>query len=76
MAVLLSPRIGLSEAVNIIGRAGGQLVTDGEFPNLVIAFSTRPDFTAALYKGRAWLVLNPLAAHGCGGTLIANPARP
>jgi hypothetical protein len=76
VAVLLSPRTGLSEAANIIGRAGGELVADGEFPNLVIAFSTRSDFAAALYRAGAWLVLDPLAAHGCGGTVTAAPARP
>jgi hypothetical protein len=76
VAVLLSPRTGLSDAANIIGRAGGQLVADGEFPNLVIAFSKGPDFAAALYRAGAWLVLDPLAAHGCGGTVTTAPARP
>ena len=76
VAVLLSPRTGLSDAANIIGRAGGQLVADGEFPNLIIAFSKGPDFAAALYRAGAWLVLDPLAAHGCGGTVTTAPARP
>lgn len=68
VAILLPPWDGAMQAAAIVGRAGGRLVDAGGLPDVFIVASNRPDFIAALYRAGAWLVINPLAAHGCLST--------
>ncbi|HTH99560.1 MAG TPA: hypothetical protein VL752_01335 [Acidisoma sp.] len=72
LAVLLPPWDGPLQAASLVARAGGVLVDSGGIPSVFIVASNRPDFTAALYHAGAWLVMNPITAHGC---LSPQPAK-
>ncbi|MCB8881894.1 hypothetical protein ACELLULO517_16745 [Acidisoma cellulosilytica] len=65
VAIVLPPWDGALQAAALVGRAGGALVDAGGLRNIFIVTSDRPDFVAALYRAGAWLVINPIAAHGC-----------
>jgi hypothetical protein len=66
LAVLFPPRVSVAAAAALVAGAGGELVDVGWLPNLVIAASDAPGFARSLYKAGAWLVMNPIAARGCG----------
>lgn len=65
VAIVLPPWDGTLQAAAIVGRAGGRLVDAGGLPDIFIVTSDRADFINALYRAGAWLVINPIAAHGC-----------
>jgi hypothetical protein len=65
VAILLPPWDGAIQAASLVGQAGGELVDAGGMPDIFIVTSDKPDFVAALYRAGAWLVINPIAAHGC-----------
>jgi hypothetical protein len=69
LAVLFPPRIDIETAASLVASAGGELVDSTRFPNIVIATSDMPGFTHALYKVGAWLVMDPIVAHGCGAAI-------
>jgi hypothetical protein len=65
LAVLSPPWDGLIQTAALVTMAGGKLVDSGGLSNLVVASSDSPGFASALYRAGAWLVLNPIAFHGC-----------
>jgi hypothetical protein len=65
VAIVLPPWDGALQAAALVQKAGGQLVDAGGLPNVYIATADRPGFVSALYHAGAWLVINPIAAHGC-----------
>jgi hypothetical protein len=69
LAVLFPPRVGTVRAATLVAVAGGELVDSSRFANLVIATSLTPGFARALYKAGAWLVMDPIVAHGCGAAI-------
>lgn len=65
LAVLLPPWDGPMAAAELVARAGGELVDGGGLPSVFIVTSDQPGFATALYRAGAWLVMNPITAHGC-----------
>lgn len=63
--VVASPRSTLADTINLIRAADGRLVEPARFPNIVIAGSSAPDFTAALRRAGAWLAVATPARGGC-----------
>ncbi len=64
-AVLLPPWDGLLKAEAVAAQVDGRLVDAGGLPNVYIIEAQRADLVSALYHAGAWLVINPLGAHGC-----------
>lgn len=69
LAVVLAPWQGALQAQLVAGRAHARLVDAGGLPNVFIMTGARPDLAAALYRAGAWLVVDPLSAHGCLSTV-------
>lgn len=65
VAVMISPTSSASDLVAIIAHADGVLVSSARVPFIAIAQSSAPDFRQKLFASGAWLVFNPLLAHGC-----------
>jgi hypothetical protein len=65
VAVMLRPGSDALQAEALAARVSGELVAVGGLPNVYIIAAERPDLVAALYHSGAWLVMNPLGAHGC-----------
>jgi len=65
VAVLVPPGSSEAEAAGIVAAADGALLRFGPTPNVVLAVSDRPGFTARLYGAGAWLVFDPAFAAGC-----------
>jgi len=64
-AVFTRPGTDFADVVAVIDAAGGAIVRNGGFANVVIAASPSPDFHKRLYAAGAWLVANPLILGGC-----------
>jgi hypothetical protein len=63
--VVAPPWYDAAETAALIGATGGDIVEFGGFPNVVIAHSKSPLYVRALYRGGAWLVIDPQRIRGC-----------
>ncbi|MGY2049340.1 hypothetical protein [Methylobacterium sp. JK268] len=66
VAVVGPPGDGLPAVARIVAAAGGAILAQGRFGNLLVAVSDAPGFARRLYAAGAWLVLDPRLAVGCG----------
>lgn len=65
VTVIAPPWYAPAEVIDLVGRAGGQVLNKGALDNVVIAVSGQPDFIAALHREGAWLTLDAGALGGC-----------
>jgi hypothetical protein len=65
--VVAAPNATLPDTLNLVRAAGGRLAAAGYFPNIVIAGSSRPDFTSALRAAGAWVAVSVPPQAGCVG---------
>ncbi len=65
VAALFGPGIGADDAFGRVVAAGGYVLRRGALPSLMIARSSDPDFTRALYRLGAVLVADADGARGC-----------
>jgi hypothetical protein len=65
VAIVLPPWESTLQAAALVQKAGGWLVDVGGLPNVYITAADRPGFVSALYRAGAWLVIDPISAHGC-----------
>jgi hypothetical protein len=65
--VVAPPDATLPDTLNLVRVAGGRLAAAGYFPNIVIAGSSRPDFTTALRAAGAWVAVSVPPQAGCVG---------
>jgi hypothetical protein len=63
--VLARPGSTLSETVNLVRSAGGDIAARGLFANIVIADSSRPGFPVSMRDAGAWLAVPVPALAGC-----------
>jgi hypothetical protein len=68
-AVVAPPWYDFSQTAALVGTAGGQIIDIGRTANVVITHSDNPGYITALYRGGAWLVIDPVRLRGCLGFL-------
>ncbi|CAN5367994.1 hypothetical protein BH10PSE18_BH10PSE18_39370 [soil metagenome] len=66
-AVVAPPWYSVNQTIALIQAADGRIVDTGDYANMAIVHSTKPDFVRALYGAGAWLVIDPLRLRGCIG---------
>jgi hypothetical protein len=67
-AVVAPPWYGPERTVELIAKAGGDIVDLGGWANVAVAHSANPGFARALYHAGAWLVVDPGRLRGCLGS--------
>jgi hypothetical protein len=68
--VIASPGSSLADTINIVQAAGGRLVEQGRWSNIVIAGSARADFASAVRRTGAWLAVAAPSRGGCFTSLL------
>jgi hypothetical protein len=66
-AVVAPPWYNLTETVELVATAGGDIVDFGSVADVVIVHSESQGFVRALYRAGAWPVIDPVKLHGCLG---------
>jgi hypothetical protein len=66
-AVIAPPWYTLPQTIALVRQAQGAIAQTGTADNIVIAHARRAGFVRALYRGGAWLVVDPLHVRGCAG---------
>ena len=66
-AVVALPWYNLTQTVELVATAGGDIVDFGSMADVVIAHSESAGFVRALYRAGAWLVIDPVGLRGCLG---------
>ena len=67
VAVIFAPWVGSSDAASRVANAGASLVRNGGFPFVMIVRPQTVDFTGAILREGALMVLDASAIHGCLG---------
>lgn len=65
VAILFPPGTSQSTMVAAVAEAGGRLVRQGGWSDVLVAGSDRPDFPHRLRVAGAWAVLSPVVAGAC-----------
>jgi hypothetical protein len=65
IAALFMPDVSPDDAFRRVVSAGGYVLRPGGVPSMIIARSSDPEFTAALYRMGAVLVADANGARGC-----------
>lgn len=65
VAVVVSPWANVTEIVEIIAKADGAIVRQGQWHWVLVAQSDASDFVSRLYSAGALAVLDPVALGAC-----------
>ena len=65
VAVIFSPTIPRDAALATILSAGGELIREGAWPNILITRSSVTGFHQKLYDSGAWAIFDLTGAAGC-----------
>ncbi len=65
VAAVFAPWAGREEALARTIEAGGRMLRQGAFGNILVARGEADGFIARLYAAGAWAVVDPVAFGGC-----------
>ena len=72
VAVVFPPWVGGTDAASRSAGAGADLIRNGRFPFVVIVHPQRSDFTGAVLREGALVVLDASALRGCFSVRLAS----
>jgi hypothetical protein len=72
VAAIFAPWTGHEAAFFRAATAGGRVVREGVFDNILVVRAERPGLIDRLYAAGAWLVIDPVAFGGC---LVKGPSK-